>query len=132
MAVYPAQLPSPDVAGYEYTGDDPLVRTDMESGAPRVRRRYTAVANNVIFTWSFSQAELALFEGWHRHVLMDGAIWFDVQLASGAGINAVQALFKKRYRVRMVSQLRWQVSAEVTVRQPPVMSRAETLARLGL
>ena len=42
MATWPATLPSPVKASYAINMQDQTVRTDMEAGNPRVRRRTAA------------------------------------------------------------------------------------------
>lgn len=50
MVAWPADLPqSPLISGFEIAEGEALVRTTMEAGVDKIRRRYTAVA--IDYTW---------------------------------------------------------------------------------
>lgn len=63
--------------GFSNTLQSGLIRTDMETGNAKQRRRFTATtrtfAGNIIMT----TAELAYFETWFDTVVFGGALAFD-------------------------------------------------------
>lgn len=124
MAAYPATLPPPLQSGYVITPDDPLLRTSMSAGADRVRRQTTAAPSRISVLWRLSAAELALFEAWHSVQLLDGALWFDCDLANGMGFSTMQARFTKPVRKSALVGMAWELAAELEVRQPPRLEAA--------
>ena len=123
MATWPTYLPAPTVSGFESTSDDPLLRTQMESGAPRARVMFTAAPDNVTLHWVFTGVELALFEAWHKLEALNGSAWFSVNLPNGLGMQSVEARFKKPLRKSLRGGMNWFVSGEVQVRNAPVMTQ---------
>ena len=121
MADFPSILPAPLIAGYEINPEDPTIRTQMDAGPDRVRRRFTAIPSRIPVRWRFTCGELALFEAWHKHTALDGAAWFNVSLANGLGIQSMEARFTKPPKKPLLSGLNWEVQAELEVRSPPVM-----------
>lgn len=47
MADFPASLPAPEVGSASFDPWPNVIRTQMDAGAPKVRRRFTAVGANV-------------------------------------------------------------------------------------
>lgn len=64
MSSWPSILPSPLVAGYALNPADQTLRTDMESGAARVRRRSRARLDMLDVSWKFTDAQMAIFREW--------------------------------------------------------------------
>lgn len=120
MADFPSTLPQPLASGYGISPLDQTVRTDMEVGAARVRRRTSARLDRVTLSWIFTDAQLATFRAWFENDstgAAGGASWFNVNLAIGTtGLVAVQARFVGVYKADHLGALIWSVSAEVEVR----------------
>lgn len=130
MAAYPTKLPSPMIAGYEINPEDATLRTQMDAGPDRTRRRYTAIPSLVPIKWRFTLSEMALFEAWHKYDTLDGSAWFTINLANGKGITSVEAKFSKPPKKILLSGLKWEVQSELEVRTLPVLSPAEYAAAL--
>jgi hypothetical protein len=122
---YPAVLPAPMVEGYELEQDRALLRTDMEIGAARVRRITADAPTKVRLRWLFRQSEMALFEAWYHYRLADGARWFRINLASGQGIQEMEARFVSRPARALERGMRFVVRAELEVRELPIMTESE-------
>ena len=117
MAVYPTNLPPPLVEGYEVAPVSPAVRTEMESGAARVRRRTSAKNDKISLSWVFSNAEFIQFRTWFDTTINGGASWFNITLNSGASSSAVEARFSEIFKASSVSSnLHWKVSASLEIR----------------
>lgn len=117
MATWPTTLPRPLVAGYAIAPVDANVRTDMEAGTPRVRRRSAARNDQVSVFWRFTDAQMAAFRTWFDGDCANGASWFAVDLNTGdAGLRSVQARFVGPWQSEMQPGPRWQVSAKLEVR----------------
>ena len=78
MATWLTTLPRPQVAGYAIAPVDVTVRTDMEAGLPRVRRRSAARNDQVSVAWRFTDAQMATFRAWFDGDCANGASWFTV------------------------------------------------------
>lgn len=119
MATWPATLPSPEKAGYQIAPASQVVRTEMETGAPRVRRR-TAARNDVIAVrWKFTDAQLAAFRTWFDSSTdaAGGAAWFTIDLAIGdTGIESHEARFSGDWTADLLPGLNWSVSAKLEIR----------------
>lgn len=127
MATWPAALAAttPYVNGLEIRPDDPVRRTDMESGPARTRRIYTAAPSTYPVQWEFTAEEFAIFEAWHHYELLDGAAWFTVSLANGKGISSYEARMKQMWKAKAKTGLTWIVNVELEVRARPLMTAAE-------
>lgn len=93
METYPESLPAP-LVGTEYRPIDPQMRTQMESGRARVRRRFTAVPVNFSSRFIMSDEQAREFEAFYSGTLKDGVNWFLMPILSPYG--------RKLERVRFV------------------------------
>lgn len=121
--VFPSTLPKASMQGYAYTPGSNLIRTDMEVGAAKVRRRFVSVPTDVSATWTFTLAELGTFEKFFREQLFDGAAWFQIPVVNGAGETLCTARFKQAYQAE--TQARedvWRVSATLEVMNMPTIA----------
>jgi hypothetical protein len=114
---WPATLPAPLVSGYGIQPNDQTIRTDMESGSPRVRRRTAARLDEYALSVSLSDAQMAIFRAWWDDDAAGGAAWFTMSLWAGdGGADSVEARFKGPWRADMIGNHRWLVSGTVEVR----------------
>lgn len=119
MATWPATLPKPLIDGYVLKPVDPTVRTDMESGAARTRRRTSARNDKLSAKWIFTDAQMAIFRTWFDNAAecAGGASWFTVTLARGTtGLVSLEARFVGPFQAPVLSGLNWNVSAELELR----------------
>ena len=120
MATWPATLPSPVKASYSINMQDQCVRTDMEVGNPRVRRRTAARIDLIDISWIFTDAEMATFRAWYEDSstgISGGAGWFTIDLAVGeTGIDSVDARFTRTYMARLQPGLNWSVESQIETR----------------
>lgn len=116
---------TPYVNGLEIQPDDPVRRTEMETGPARTRRTYTAAPSIYPVQWEFTADEFAIFEAWHKYQLFDGAAWFTINLANGKGIAAYEARMKGMWKAKAKSGLVWIVNVELEVRSRPLLTPAE-------
>ena len=120
MATWPSTLPKPRTSGYQLSPVDPALRSDMEVGAARVRRRTAARNDQVSVAWFFTDAQLATFRTWYDDAAgaAGGASWFDgLSLAIGnTGVTAQSARFVGIWKADQVDKLQWSVSAKLELR----------------
>lgn len=115
---YPGTLPAPLIAGYEVDPIDQTVRTDMEAGAARVRRRTTVLQDKVQASWIFTNAQFTAFRTWFNDPNngAGGAAWFTVNLMVGSGsLTSVTARFVGPFTAPMLDGFNWQVNAVLEV-----------------
>lgn len=81
---YPAnKLPRPLADGYGLVATPATLRTDMDNGTPRMRRRFTRTLTTATLSFHFTREKFGLFDGWWRAVLLDGTSWFQIALRNG-------------------------------------------------
>lgn len=120
MATWPSTLPNPLAAGYQLSAGDQTLRTDMETGSARVRRRTTARNDRVAVSWLLTEAQLDILRDWFDNAstgIAGGAAWFNVNLAVGTGTRqaAVEARFVGPISAAVDGPY-WRVSAQLEVR----------------
>lgn len=94
---WPDTLPGPSIPQYGLRPIDPSVRTPMEVGPQRTRRRTKARLDRVTVQWRFSPQEYAVFRKWHEGLAVsllgasdDLSIWSlsqNVTRSAGAGLS---------------------------------------------
>jgi hypothetical protein len=90
MISYPSVLPAP-TRDYSLTINNSAIRTQMESGRYRQRRRFLDSENTISVKWLFTDAEFQLFESWTFHALDGATSWFECPvLVSGGGVTTHQ------------------------------------------
>jgi hypothetical protein len=90
MAAFPNTLPAPLVAGYSVSPQQQVRRTEMETGAARVRVQSRAYRDMVSLTWKFTYAEFETFRAWFTDMAgaAFGSAWFTIALPTGVGAVA--------------------------------------------
>ena len=120
MATFPSTLPKPLASSYSLSPVDQTIRTDMEGGLARVRRRTTARNDKVSVNWRMTDAQMAIFRAWFEDAstgISGGAGWFTVSLAIGTtGVVSVEARFIGPFKASNITALIWSVAAELEVR----------------
>lgn len=121
MAVWPVTLPAPTVRGYALNPVDPVIRTDMEAGPTKNRRRFTQAPTDVPVTFKFTEAEFAIFEKFHSVDIFDGVSWFDnIPLINGQGISNYTARFKTMWQATALGNKNWSVMATLEIKTRPL------------
>jgi hypothetical protein len=127
---WPDTLPLPTFGGYGVEPVDSILRTEMESGPARQRRRYTQTPTRMPVRWRFTAWEFALFESWFKHKAKEGGEWFSINLLGGLGMVPHEARFVGRgsspYRATPTrggpgDGARWVVTSALEVRERPVL-----------
>lgn len=114
---WPMLLPAPTLDGYGLEPAEQTIRTDMEAGAPRVRRRSAADDDSVDVAWKFTDAQMKIFRDWFRSNAAGGAAWFDMALAvGGGGIQQKEVRFNGKWKSTLLPGMNWHVTAKLEVR----------------
>ena len=78
MAAWPETLPqSPLAEGFRETPADASLRTMMETGPAKLRRRTTAAAATLSLGYLMGTAQLAALDGFYAGTLQGGTLAFD-------------------------------------------------------
>ena len=115
---FPAGLPTPLRSGYELQHVSPLMRSELESGRVRQRRRYTSVPTIVSVSWILTRQQAQVFESWFRYEIEDGAGWFNCRLNTPVGLQDYECRFADMYSgPQLVARDHWQFSADIEIRE---------------
>lgn len=93
------KLPGPQFDGMQIEWQDSLIRSQVDAGPPKMRRRFTGVSQYINCYWAFSTTELEIFEAWFRDDLAIGAL--DFNWINPFDNTACVARFKKPYTKTM-------------------------------
>ena len=126
MPTWPASLPLPRRDDYALEPVDPVVRSEMESGPARQRRRFTTYPTRIPVRWSMTDGQFAVFEAWHAQDVSDGQDWFTTDLLNGVGRTSYQARFAGIWRAAKQGA-KWIVTATLEVLDRPLLT-GEALA----
>ncbi len=119
---WPQTLPLPTVQGYGVQPGDSILRTEMEAGLARQRRRFTDVPTKVSVRWIMRRDQYAIFEGWYRWHAKEGANWFAITLLGGLGLLEQEARFTRQFSSRLLAGgTLWEVTSELEIRERPVL-----------
>lgn len=116
MSTWPTTLPAPNMAGYSVKPDAGFIRTDMDAGPARQRRRYTSSPSRIPASWVFNATQMAAFKTFYETTLDVGTGWFTMTVNAGAGESALDCRFAEPYSAALVGSGIWQVSANIEVR----------------
>ena len=119
MASWPSTLPLPIADGYAIEIQDATVRTDMDVGPARVRRRTTSVPDRITLSCLFTAAQMSAFRAFWDGDWVGGAAWVSIPLRDGRSANSVVRECRPvpaTYRAVPESVELWQVSLTVEVR----------------
>lgn len=119
MASFPDSLPKPLAEPYRLDALDAVLRTDMEIGAPRARRRTKARLDRVRLSWILTDAQMIIWRAWWDSALhaSAGASWVTMTLAFGdGGLRAREVRFTGPWSARPFGGLKWIVEVDAEAR----------------
>lgn len=115
-------LPYPTIEGYTIKPDEAIVRTEMEAGPARQRRRYTQTPSKITVKWIMNREQFSLFEAWYKYYAKEGAEWFLISLLGGLGLLEQEARFTKQFEASLSNGYLWSISSELEIRDRPTLS----------
>ncbi|MDD9876530.1 MAG: hypothetical protein OXR84_03715 [Magnetovibrio sp.] len=119
---WPTTLPLPTIEGYGVHPGEAILRTEMEAGPARQRRRFTQVPSRISVRWVLRRDQFALFEAWYRWHAREGGAWFEIDLLGGIGLSAHEARFTRQFEAALQPGNRWRVTSELEIRERPVLT----------
>lgn len=76
MPSWPETLPAPQWQGFQAEFQDNVIRSQMDSGPGKLRRRFSAAAMYYPVTWMFTRPQLQEFYNWFVDEVFSGSISF--------------------------------------------------------
>lgn len=122
---FPKTLPYPTVQGYAIKPGEAIVRTEMEAGPARQRRRYTQTPSRITVKWIFNLEQFAVFEAWYKYYAQEGGEWFYITLLGGIGLIEQDARFTQQFEASLLNGRLWEISSELEIRDRPTLSEDE-------
>jgi hypothetical protein len=127
MLSYPSLLPSPLLSGYNLQQQPNLLRTEMDSGRSRQRRRFVNVPSQAALTFIFTETQASIFEGWIVHGLLGATAWFEIALKTPLGMKTCQSRFiSNPLETSTVVGQHWQYQASVEILYRPTLTEEQT------
>lgn len=119
---YPESLPAPLWADNAYAPVSPNLRTPMDSGRARQRRKFSSVPVIRQATWQMTSAEARAFELFYKNTLKDGTEWFNIRLRHPLGYVPLVCRVVGVYTGPSAFGVdRWRYSAQLEVWERPLM-----------
>ena len=119
---WPVTLPMPTVQGYSVQPGEAILRTEMDAGLARQRRRFTNVPTRVQVRWIMRRDQYAIFEGGYRWKAREGANWFYITLLGGLGLLEQEARFTRQFTSQLIAGgTLWEITSELEIRERPVI-----------
>lgn len=120
---YPDGLPCAIRDGYDLSHVQPFIRTEMDSGRARQRRRFSSVPTMANVSWIFpGDAYCAAFEAWFRDALHDGAEWFNMPIKTPIGEQEYVCRFTRMYQgPTLVGKGMWRITSVLEIFERPLM-----------
>lgn len=131
LAAWPTQLPRPSVDGYAISPMTNVLRTKMDGGQTRQRKRFSYMPSSVNLKVVLSSAHYAIFEAWYSITINDGTDWFTMKLQNGRADQVVTVRFfaDSSYKVSNSNGM-WIIQGTLEVEAMPRMTSAELTANL--
>jgi hypothetical protein len=134
---WPDGLPCVQREGHTTQHGTPFIRTELDSGRARQRRKFTSVPSVQQCSWVFTSLECIVFEAWFRDSLCDGVRWFNIYIRTPRGGKAwidmdlrdaitdgthLVCRFSEMYSgPDIVARDRWRISAPLEVWERPLI-----------
>lgn len=129
METWPSVLPNPSTA-FSSSVDSSVIRTKMDSGYVRQRKRFTQQFRTIKAKWEMDDDQLAIFQAWWKYKINNGADWFQANLALGSGLRLYTVRFTESYDHSYKGVLFWNVSANLECLVDSPLTKAELDSRL--
>lgn len=101
---WPSWMPLGTIEGYSYSRKELVLRTELETGRTRMRRRYSDGPALVNISWAFESLQFAFFEGWFLNTIKAGAVPFNMNLNVGLGCSMHECRFAGPYTMQRLDR----------------------------
>lgn len=119
---FPHLLPCFLREGYDINHVQPFMRTTMESGRARQRRKFTSVPSMINVSLLCTDEQAQSFEAWFRDAIHDGADWFNALIKTPMGLQRYACRFTDMYSgPRLTGKSLWRFSATLEAWDRPLL-----------
>jgi hypothetical protein len=127
---YPSNLPAPLLSTHSLKQQSNLLRTKMDSGHARVRRRFKSVPTVMTATWRCKAEQAAVFEGFITHALGGGVSRFLMNVLTPLGVieHDVRFITSPLEDYQPISAIWWEYKAKIEIKQRKIMTEDEFYA----
>ena len=122
---WPTTLPLPQWPDYELSPQENTIRTQMEQGEAKQRKRFTSSPAAVPCEFRFTGFQKAIFDSWYNFKAKEGSEYFIIDLQNGIGVVPHQARFVGIPLSRANGADGWIVTATLETRDRPMFTEAE-------
>lgn len=122
------KLPDPSEQ-YSTEVSPSVVRTEMDSGFQRQRKRFSQDMTSIGVVFSFTPTQYALFQAWWKFKISSGADWFLMSVNIGGATGTQQVRFSSPYSGTYGGG-RWKVKAVLELYNVSPMSESALNAAL--
>ena len=116
---WPSSLPQkPLQEGYEERGPANLLRTQMDKGPPKVRRRTTASPRNFSVQFQLDESQVSTFVDFVDQTLKGGALKFDMEqprTGTTKEFRIIAGQGEAPYRITNLGGIIYQVSFDLEI-----------------
>ena len=120
MPAFPINLPKP-TQSYSATNDPKLVTNKFETNF-RQRVRYSRTEETISVSWLFTQLQYDLFLYFHKNLIANGSLPFDIDVIGLDGLKSISAqMIDGKFQARYMPHRHQQVSCNLLVKNKPVM-----------
>lgn len=113
MPVWPATLPQAPLLGHTEAAPDLVLRTGMDAGPAKVRRRFTAGVREIAFPMLLDEAQVTALDEFYVTALAGGALRFDHALPRTGAV--VQYRFIAPPEYELIAPMRWRATLKLEV-----------------
>lgn len=113
MPAWPASLPQAPLLGHSEAAPDVLLRTNMDAGPAKVRRRFTAGVRAVIVPLLLDDAQVTTLDEFFTTTLAGGALRFDHVLPRTGAV--VQYRFTAPPEYELIAPSKWRATLKLEV-----------------
>ena len=131
METWPSVLPNPST-NFNGSVNSAVVRTNMDSGYVRKRKRFTQQMRTIKVKWEMDDNQFAIFQAWLKYKINAGADWFICNLPLGSGVRPYTVRFADdNYDHAHKGVLYWNVSSTLECMVGSPLTEAELNAILS-
>lgn len=128
MIKYPSILPYPLLSSTSFKQQSNTLRTEMNSGRARQRRRFLSIPTTMSATWRLSSRLATVFEGFYEHDLKANE-WFlmDVPTPQGMIEHEVRFINSPMESYKPLGADKWSYQANIEIKKREKPSEEEAL-----
>jgi hypothetical protein len=128
LITYPDSLPRPLLSSLAFKQQSNVLRTEMDSGTARVRKRFSSVPTFMDASWKINATECEAFEGFIEHALNSAVNWFVLAIKTPQGLveHDVRFVQNPMENYKPISKKFWEYSANIEIKKRKVPTEERT------